>query len=161
MSGETRGDVSGWTTDTLRAHFEGRLDDLRTSLQERYETQTKAIDAAFVAQQTAMQTAFEAADRAVQAALQAAEKAVGKAESASEKRFDSVNEFRATLSDQATNLMPRVEAESRIASLSEKFDDVKDIVAKSTGRGTGLNDAWGYVVGAAGVLLGIYLAVKP
>jgi hypothetical protein len=123
MSGETREDESGWTTDTLLALFERRLDDLRASLQERYETQTKAIDAAFVAQQTAMRTAFDAADRAVQAALQAAEKAVVKAETASEKRFDSVNEFRATLSDQAATLMPRVEAEGRLTALAERTDE--------------------------------------
>ena len=53
MSGETKQDVSGWTTDTLRQHFESQLADLRGTLQERYDTQTKATNAAFAASSAA------------------------------------------------------------------------------------------------------------
>jgi predicted transcriptional regulator len=126
VTGETRLSESGWTTDTLRVYFESRLDDMRAGLDERYETQTKATDAAFVAQQTAMRTAFDAADRAVQAALQAVKEASDKADAASEKRFDSVNEFRNTLSDQASRLMPRIEAEARIQAMTDRADDAAD-----------------------------------
>ncbi len=48
-------------------------------------------------------------DRAVSAALVAADRAVEKAERATERRFEGVNEFRETLRDQASTLMPRVE----------------------------------------------------
>ena len=115
MSGETESDESGWTTDTLRYYFQQQLNDLRQTHQERYETQTKAVDAAFLAQQTAMQTALTAAERAVATALLSAEKAVTKAELAADKRFEAVNEFRQTLSDQTATFMPRTEAETRIA----------------------------------------------
>ena len=91
-------------------------------LDERYATQVKAVDAAFIAQQTAMQTALLAAEKAVQTALTAAEKAVVKAETAAEKRFDAVNEFRGAYQDIISQQLPRVEADSRFKSLSEKLD---------------------------------------
>lgn len=144
MSGETETNISGWTVDTLHSEIirilqerdrryvdraqsmeqalGQRISDLKSMLQERYETQTKAVDAAFLAQQTAMQTALTTAERAVQTALLAAEKAVGKAELASDKRFESVNEFRAQLADQAATFMPRAENETRFALISEKVD---------------------------------------
>jgi hypothetical protein len=42
MGGETEDQVSGWTTDTLHAHLETKLDEMRRNLDERYSTQTKA-----------------------------------------------------------------------------------------------------------------------
>jgi hypothetical protein len=144
MSGETEREVSGWTVDTLRDYvkdtlradqqsvqnrfsaleslLQSRFNDQREMLNERYNTQTKALDAAFVAQQTAMRTALETADKAVQAALISAEKAVGKAEIASEKRFESVNEFRAQLTDQAATFLSRAEYEGNHKALADKFE---------------------------------------
>lgn len=136
MTGETEQNVSGWTTDTLRSSVQQQVDDMRRMLQERYETQTKAVDAAFLAQQTAMQTALTAAERAVQTALLAAEKAVAKAEIAADKRFDSVNEFRAQLADQAATLMPRKEVEAlfaeqirQLAELRAGMADMRTLIA--------------------------------
>lgn len=63
-------------------------DDLR--YQQRFDAQTRALDAA-----------LESAKEAVQTAMAAAERATSKAEAAADKRFDAVNEFRQTLSDQA------------------------------------------------------------
>jgi hypothetical protein len=150
--------------DTLREHLQRQVDDMRGLLQERYATQTKALDAAFLAQQTAMTVAFTAADKAVQAALEAAEKAVGKAEIAAEKRFDSVNEFRAQLADQATTFMPRAEAEAMVNRNSERIQEVTDRINRSEGRGVGLNAGWVYLlagIAAIGTIVSIYLALKP
>jgi hypothetical protein len=95
---------------------------------------------------------FAAQESAVQAALASAEKAVVKAESAAERRFDSVNEFRATLADQARLLMPRAEAESAMKSLTEKLDALQTRVNARDDRGRGMGDIWGYIVGAVGIL---------
>ena len=122
MSGETEEKPSGWTTDTVLAYVQSQLVDLRRALDERYETQSKATEAAFTAQQTAMTTALAAAERAVATALLSAEKAVGKAEVASERRFESVNEFRAQLTDQAATFIRRDEADSRFRAITDKFD---------------------------------------
>lgn len=66
---------------------------------------------------------------AAAAALLSQKEAVTKAEVASEKRFESVNEFRAQLADQAGTFVSRLEAEARRAeadgrhtSLVEKLD---------------------------------------
>jgi hypothetical protein len=114
--------VSDWTVDTLREHVRVQIADMRLMLQERYETQTKAVDAAFLAQQTAMSTALTAAERAVQTALLAAEKAVTKAEIAANARFDSVNEFRAQLADQASTFVSRGEFSAQHSALADKVE---------------------------------------
>lgn len=63
---------------------------------------------------------FNSQELAIAAALTGAEKAVMKAEVATEKRFDSVNEFRRTLSDQATTFLHRAEYIAQRDSLEEK-----------------------------------------
>ena len=120
----------------LREYFEQRFEDMNRLLDERYQTQTKAVDAAFLAQQTAMRTALEAANVAVQAALTSAEKAVAKAETAAEKRFDSQNEFRAQLSDQASTFLPREVAEAQFSELRKQIQSNTDRLNSMTGAST-------------------------
>lgn len=93
--------------------------------------------------------ALASQDKAVQIALIASEKAVAKAEAAAEKRFESNNEFRGQLSDQAATLMPRAEAEQRLAALADKIDDLK-----GSSR-AGASTLWGYLAGAAGLALAV------
>lgn len=94
-----------------------RIDNLGMLLDERYATQTKALDAAFVA-----------AEKATATALASAEKAVGVATASNEARFQGVNEFRKTLSDQATNLLPRTEYAAAHRALEDKLTIVNDRV---------------------------------
>lgn len=153
-------DNPDWTADTLADYLLRRLDDehsltaqriedLRALLQERYETQTKALDAAFVA-----------AEKAVTTALNSAEKAVTKAETAAERRFESVNEFRQTLTDQAATFMPRTEAETRVAALAEKLDTLATRLDKSEGRSGGINAGWVYLLGAIAAIATAYGLIK-
>jgi hypothetical protein len=95
----------------IREYVDRRLADKDLRDQQRYDAQTKALEAAMVA-----------ADKAVQAALLAAEKAVNKAEVAAERRFESVNEFRAQLGDQAKTFMPRSEYEVQHSALADKME---------------------------------------
>jgi hypothetical protein len=161
----------GWTIDSLASALQRQIDDLRGMLNERYETQTRAVDAAFLAQSTAMATALTAAERAVQTALLSAEKAVVKAELAGDKRFESVNEFRGQLRDQAATFLPRTEYLAGHASIAEKLDSHAsreaerlsavesrlDILAgQSGGERQGLLDrrlGLQIAIGAAGVLV--------
>src|ERR1700726_2034245 len=71
------------------------------------------------ADQESLKLALNSQEKAVAAALAAADRAVSKADFATEKRFDAVNEFRATLSDQAAHLMPRAECELRLKALED------------------------------------------
>ncbi len=129
MSGETEGDPSGWTIDSLHQHL-ARMSDERD---RRYEQR------------------FDAQQRATEMALSATKEAVLKAEHASDKRFDGVNEFRAQLSDQAAMLMPRMEADQRLAALTERVSDLTTVVTKIQGRSSGIEGAWGYLLGAVGL----------
>lgn len=91
---------------------------MRTLLDERYATQTKALDAAFVAAEKAVSTALESADRAV-----------SKAEIATDKRFESVNEFRAQLTDQANTFLLRSEADVRLRALGDRITRLEEVAS--------------------------------
>lgn len=181
---EDPGYVSRWAVDALKEHVESELSAVQTQLraellsmdrllQERFETQTKATETAFVAAATAMQTALTAAEKAVSAALTAAERAVAKAEEASEKRFDSVNEFRAQLGDQAATFMTRMESDTRLRAADEKtvlitdrlqtqVSDLQQWVARDSGRSVGMGQSWVILVAAVTTLAslaGVILAV--
>jgi hypothetical protein len=63
------------------------------------------MDRRFASMQLQMDQRFVASEKAVASALTAANLATSKAETAAEKRFDSVNEFRQTLSDQTKSFV--------------------------------------------------------
>jgi hypothetical protein len=104
MSGETEKDESGWTTDTLNYFLSARIGDLRALLDERYRAQSEAL----------------------LTALRSTDKAITKVETATEARFASVNEFRATLADQQSQLLTRAEYDANHAALVEKISDLTD-----------------------------------
>lgn len=85
----------GWTFTTLKEFIDER--EARTI--ERFDHLKKEIDSS----------------------LNASAQAVSKAEVANEKRFDSVNEFRAALSDQTNNLLPRAEFNLQYRSVSDRI----------------------------------------
>ncbi len=100
-------------------------------------------------------------DNAVKSALDTSEKAIVKAESATERRFEGVNEFRQTLADQASRLMPRSEytvqhkaledkVEVNEARLNQMHSDISGLLA----RGAGIKDVWGYI----GIIAGLIIA---
>lgn len=188
MAGERTPDTSpdreqGSSDDdiSLREHLQRQLDTMernmlrvmnerQSQLDERYLTQTKALDAAFAS-----------AEKAVSAALQAAETAVQKAEMAADKRFEAVNEFRGQLADQAQRFMTRDESLSRhdrtqeqIKDLTERFSTEmsslrdrhnSDFATTNSrldltqGKSTGLDSAWGYIIGAIGLISGVIAIV--
>ena len=122
------------------------------------------VDGRFEAQEKAVAAALAAAKSAVDAALAAAQKAVDKAEAASEKRFESVNEFRAALSDASRLNMPRTEAEQQIRTLNDKIEVVSARLAAREERGEGKGQVWsliGAVVAVIASLVAIVVALRP
>lgn len=128
-TGETTVPIGDWTTGTLKIYHDEKI-----ALLERY-----------------FERRFTDQDKAVQAALLAAKEAVLKAEVASEKRFESVNEFRRTLSDQTNTFLPRPEYDSNHKALEDKIDALTDRMNRSDGKSSGLNAGWGYLAGAIGL----------
>ncbi len=125
----------------VELRYDQRLADMDLRYQQRFDQQRASLF-----------EAAAAADKAVTAALESAEKAVGKAETANEKRFDSVNEFRGQLKDQATSFIPRLEAEQRISQLSDRLDELRNSDAVRTGRSAGSSALYGWIVGGIAAL---------
>ena len=120
MSQSHAGDESG---PPLRDYIETRLNLL-----------TVAIEKQQIATDLRYQQRFDAAEKAVQAALSAADRAVSKAELASEKRFEGVNEFRQTLSDQSRNFLPRGEYSANHDSLRNQVNANSNRLSQLEGR---------------------------
>lgn len=110
-----------------------------------------------------LETAQITSEKAVAFALSATERAITKSEISSEKRFDSVNEFRKTLSDQTSTFVPRGEIESTFKNLQDKIismdktygdriADLKQYKDTASGQGEGKQQIWGYIIGATGVV---------
>jgi hypothetical protein len=131
----------------LRDHIVALLDQMDLRYQQRFDAQGQALTAALLS-----------AEKAVQTALVAAEKAVAKAEVATEKRFESVNEFRQTLSDQTASFPSRIE----LQALAARVTDLATRMDKTEGKSTGLATGWGYLAGAvalAATVIGLVLAL--
>ncbi len=103
---------------------------------------------------------FDDSNRATSAALAAAKEAVLKAEASSETRFQSVNEFRNTLSDQQRNLMPRSEVEILIKSMNEKIELLKLQDVSTQGRSAGVSASWGLLLGIVALVSAIIAIIS-
>jgi hypothetical protein len=130
----------------------------RQQCEQRTEALDRLIDAKFVT----LQTVIDAHARNAVLALAAADKAVSKAELATEKRFESVNEFRATLSDQTRTFVSRIEFDAVREATATRIVDLSSRLDKTDGKSVGLNTGWVYLLGVvavAGTLASIALAV--
>jgi hypothetical protein len=122
-----------WTLATLKEHLEARIDNL-----------DRLTDAKFITFRTLM----DAESERVVLALNSADKAVTKAETATEKRFESVNEFRATLSEQSATFLTRNEYDSAHTHLSQQVIALQDRLNLAEGRSRGASAIWVYALGA-------------
>jgi len=119
------------------------------------ETLKEYIDKVFFEHEIRYSQRFESQEKSVASALAAAKEAVTKAENAAEKRFESVNEFRNTLSDQQRTLMPRPEAELLIKGLSDRLTKLETVNTETQGQGQGKEALWGWIVGISGFITGL------
>jgi hypothetical protein len=105
---------------------------------------------------------FLAAGKAVDVALTDAKAAVQKAEDAQERRLEGMNEFRKTLTDQASTFVTRPDLDStraligvQIAAQGTAANLLEKRVAGIEGRSTGLNQGLGYLIGVLGIAVAI------
>jgi hypothetical protein len=144
-----------WTLEALKEHLEKVL----AANKAQIETLVAINDEKYG-------TRFDAMEKATQAALKSAEQAVLKAEAAAERRFDAVNEFRATLSDQQRNLMPRQETTAIVDAVKQEVHAV-DVAISGRVNGlekqldaiiserVGARGGYGFAVGVVGFVLTI------
>lgn len=128
QSGRIPFSQQAWTLDTMKVHFDSRLEDLRRYFSDILQVQEQTNRDRFTAAEKGVQTAFIAADKAVQAAMAASEKAVLKAENAAEKRAEASNEIRAAMVDQQRTFADRNGTDMQFKALSERTTEIKDTV---------------------------------
>lgn len=124
----------GWTLDTLEEFLSQKIK----------------------AQADLQQAATQAVKEQSNAAMTAAGKAIEKAEQSTEKRFDSVNEFRKTLSDQATDFLSKAEYYANHSALVDKVNILQSRIDSREGKSEGVGASWGVIVGVVGL---VYSAV--
>lgn len=138
----------------------------------RVAAKAEALDRLTDSKFITLRTLVDSQAEKVALALTASDKAVAKAELASDKRFEGVNEFREQLRDQAATLMPRSEAEQRIAStaamlqdVNKRLDEMAARIDRNEGQAMGRGDSSRNFATVAGlvfafitVVVSIYLA---
>jgi hypothetical protein len=137
-----------WTIESIRDHFNRLIDVNDRRYEQRFADLKVAVDLAFAAQK-----------ELVQSALLSAERAVTKAENAAEKRFDSQNEFRGSLEDQARTFMPRAEAEIVFKSLVDRIQALSEFQKIKEGERKGGSDVFAWILAGISVIVAI-LSVK-
>ena len=142
----------GKQLDELDLRHQQRLVETDSRIRQRFEELDLRYHQQFDHLRTKFGESARAAEKSVSVALESAEKAVTKAEMANEKRFDSVNEFRAQLRDQASTFIPRPEAEQRMSQLSGRLEELRDNDALRTGRSAGSAALYGWIVGGIAAL---------
>lgn len=111
---------------------------LREHMQRQLDDMRRMLDERHVAAQTALI-----------AALATQEKALDKALTAINERLHLLNELR---DDVATR--------AEVGALEKEQVNLASRMDRSEGRGTGVSASWGYLVGALGVALSIYVALR-
>ena len=67
-------------------------------------------------------------------------------------KFESVNEFRAAMGDQASRFMTRDEASAQHQRMTDAIGVLQDRLNRAEGKGLGLNAGWLYALGAIAAL---------
>ena len=104
------------------------------------------------------------------AALVAMKEAVIKAEAAAERRFESINEFRGQLADQAGTFVGRNEYLAQHAALAEKLDtetlriggtitELTRRMDRTSGSSAGKNAMYGWIIAGVGMLATIMTVI--
>lgn len=128
---------SAATDVSLREFFAVQLDALRRETAERVAR---------------FETLIDANRREIQVIQDAAHEAITKAETANERRFESVNEFRAQLSDQTASFMPREVYDAAHQQLIDRVASLEREARFGEGRekGIGATRVEGHAIRAEG-----------
>jgi hypothetical protein len=95
-------------------------------------------------------------------ALASADRAISKAEMATERRFEAVNEFRATLTDQAAQFVTRREFEALRSAGTERMDEFKEWLDRTQGGKTKVGDqraVLATIIGVATLVITVVVVV--
>jgi len=138
------------------------LGEMELRYQSQCETRIHAVEMLIDAKLATLRTVIDLhAEKSV--TMQASsDRAISKAEVATEKRFESVNEFRLTLSDQTKSFISKAEFEALRDTAGNRISDMSSRLDKIEGKAMGLNAGWLYLLGglsAVGAVVSVIVAV--
>lgn len=131
------------------------IETLSREMGRRFEETDKRYNQRYEAQQQSLKEQFIASEKAVLNAMASADRAVLKAEASAEKRFESVNESKATLFQQAASFLPRSEAEANFKALNEKVATLRELTSASSGKSEGFGQVITAGIAAIAVLVSL------
>lgn len=155
---ETSIPIGEWSIGPLKAY----QDQATAGVKELLQAEIRRIDADIKQLNILLDERSITQEKAVAAALSATREAITKSETATEKRFESVNEFRAALSDASKEQLTRTEYNAAHIALIDKIDDMKVRLTTFEGinAGSQLNKADIYRAVGLGVgILGFILSI--
>jgi hypothetical protein len=94
-------------------------------------------------------------NRGITVAMVAAKEAVDRAATATEKRFESVNEFRQTLSDQTSSFVSRNEYNAALSASIQRSEALARSIAAIEGRNLGASDLGSKIIAVAAVIIAL------
>lgn len=138
----------------LAVSFARQIEQGDLALREHIDQQIGQIQAALLSVEKLMAQRHESSERAI-----------AKAESATERRFDSVNEFRAQLSDQTRTFLPREVAETQFAEIRKTQSLIAARMDRTEGGSTerrqtiqGLSSQAQLMIGVVALIVTVLLA---
>ena len=138
------------------------LSEMELRHQDQCESRTHALEVLIDSKLITLRTIIELHAEKSVTLLASSDRAISKAEVATEKRFESVNEFRQTLSDQTKSFISKVEFEALRDTAGTRIADLSSRLDKIEGKAVGLNAGWIYLLGglsALGTLVTVVVAI--
>lgn len=140
MSGETEKDTSAHTVDTSLQMINQRFNDLNRLLDERHQNGQRALDAARDAEQ----------------------REINRTNSEIATRFESVNEFREQLREQAATFTTRNESDAAhrelralMDAMDKRITEINSLVIEARGQDKGAVDQAAQRRASASLLIGV------
>lgn len=144
-----------WNIDSLKVYLEALIHANTERIGAVIEANDKRNRDRYEENHYFVKAQAEWSQEALKAALAASERAILKVETNTNARFDSVNEFRGTLSDQQRLLIPRSEAEFRINSLEQQIRAIASRQDIQEGGKRGSHEGWGWAAAVVGLIIAV------
>lgn len=90
---------------------------------------------------------------------QSSAEAIKKAEAATERRFESVNEFRQSLSDQTSQFIRREVFDAKVEQLQGQIQQLRETNQRTEGKGAGVNATFAAIAVVATLLISALIVV--
>lgn len=122
---EAQHEIAQQRVDALDQRLHRQFDAIDSAWRDMLGALSDSVEQRFAALHALMEHRFSATEAASAAALSSAKEAVTVANTANEKRFESINEFRGQLADQAGTFLPRSEAQVVADGFNEKVQSLE------------------------------------